>query len=343
MNSDWKTFLEAQTDSASESAAAQAADAAPDPECGLLDLSHLGLIRVSGEDAETFLQGQLSNDVREVSDSHFQMSSYCTPKGRMLANFVLFRHAGDYLLQMPQELLPAILKRMTMFVLMSKVQVTDASDQLVRIGVAGECAESLLKQHFASPPANAGGVAQSGGMTLLRLASERPRFEIIGDARAMIALWPQLAADAKVANADWWSLIDIRSGIPTVRADTVEAFVPQMVNMQLLDGVSFTKGCFTGQEVIARMKYLGKIKRRMYLAHADTDNRPLPGDEIFSASSQSPQGAGKVVNASLSPGGGYDLLAVLEVASADEGDLHLQQALGPKLQLRELPYSLEET
>ena len=342
MDSSWKTFLETQIGNAGASAAAQPAGAAIDPACGLLDLSHLGLIRVSGEDAENFLQGQLSNDVREVSDRHFQLSSYCTPKGRMLANFVVFRHADAYMLQLPQELLPAILKRLSMFVMMSKVKVEDASDLLVRIGIAGECAETLLQEHFSALPSKTGGVARGDGMTLLRLPSARARFEIVGEAQAMMALWSKLAETAEITNADWWSLLDIHAGIPTVQSDTVEAFVPQMGNLQLLDGVSFTKRCYTGQEVVARMKYLGKIKRRMYLAHADTDDKPQPGDEIYSASSQSQQGAGKVVDARLSPDGGYDLLAVLEVASADEGDLHLQTALGPTLQLRELPYSLEE-
>ena len=342
MNSSWKTFLETQPGGVQASSRTGTAKNAPDIECGLLDLSHLGLIRVSGEDAEHFLQGQLSNDVREVSNSHFQMSSYCTPKGRMLANFLVLRYAGDYLLQMPLELLPSVLKRLSMFVLLSKVQVTDASDQLVPIGVAGDCAFERLEAHVTGIPRAPGDAAESGAITLLRLAGERPRFEIIGEAEAIIGLWPKIAENARIGDADWWSLLDIRAGIPTIRRSTVEAFVPQMINMQLIDGVSFTKGCYTGQEVVARMKYLGKLKRRMYLAHADTDTRPLPGDEIFSAGSQSQQGAGKVVNACMSPAGGYDLLAVLEVASADEGDLHLQQIEGPRLELRELPYSLQE-
>jgi folate-binding Fe-S cluster repair protein YgfZ len=115
-----------------------------------------------------------------------------------------------------------------------------------------------------------------------------------------------------------------------------------MVNLQLIDGVSFTKGCYTGQEVVARMKYLGKLKRRMYLAHVDTTTPPRPGDKLFSSSSQSSQGAGKVVDAQVTPNGGYDLLAVAEISLVEADDLHLIDATGPRLQLLELPYSLEE-
>lgn len=335
MNSSWQNFLATQTDTK------DSGSTAVEPACGLVDLSHLGLIRVSGADTEHFLQGQLSSDVREVTANHFQNSSYCTPKGRMLANFVVFRHGDDLMLQLPAELLPSVIKRLSMFVLMSKVQLTDVSEQLVRIGLAGDCAERLLLRHFGSLPSEPGKQNAAAETTVLRLACpNQPRFELVGAAESMQKLWSVLAAEATRLDAEWWSLLDIRAGIPTIQSGTVEAFVPQMVNLHLLDGVSFTKGCYTGQEVIARMKYLGKLKRRMYLAHAETEREPLPGDEVFSAASESPQGAGKVVDARRSPSGGYDLLAVLEVASAENGDLHLRQASGPELKLRELPYRL---
>ncbi len=142
-------------------------------------------------------------------------------------------------------------------------------------------------------------------------------------------------------NADYWALLDVRAGIPTVYPETVEAFVPQMTNMQLVDGVSFTKGCYTGQEIVARMQYLGKLKRRMYLAHVDTAEPPKAGDPLFSPQNASGQGAGRVVDARPAPEGGYDLLAVAEIESAENGELHLVGDRGPLLQLQELPYSLD--
>jgi len=126
-----------------------------------------------------------------------------------------------------------------------------------------------------------------------------------------------------------------------IYTETIEAFIPQMANLQLIDGVSFTKGCYTGQEVVARMKYLGKLKRRMYLAHVDTEQRPLPGDELFSGGSESGQGPGRIVDARPSPEGGFDLLAVMEITRFDENDLHLLDANGPKLRFQDLPYSFE--
>ncbi len=337
MNNQWKSFLGKQTDSSSLKTGEN-----DNPECTLVDLSHLGLIRTAGEDARNFLQGQVTNDVRDVGEHHFQMNSYCTPKGRMLASFLMFERNRDLYLQMPQETHQAILKRLPMFILMSKVKVEDASDDLIRIGLAGPRAETLLGESFPNLPSQVGEQVQAGGVTVLRLAGETARYELIGPVQEITALWERLSLTATVKDASHWALLDIRAGIPTIQESTIEAFVPQMVNLQLIDGVSFTKGCYTGQEVVARMKYLGKLKRRMYLAHVDTTTPPRPGDKLFSSSSQSSQGAGKVVDAQVTPNGGYDLLAVAEISLVEADDLHLIDATGPRLQLLELPYSLEE-
>ena len=341
MNSRWKAFLDSQS-AGSDQDPATRSDGDTDLRCILADLSHLGLIRVGGEDARDFLQGQFTNDIREVSDSHYQLSSYCTPKGRMLANFLLFERAGDFYLQMPRETLPAVLKRLPMFVLMSKVSIEDHSDELVRIGLAGACAESLLGKRFDSLPGSTGQTHQEQGITLLRLAGAEPRFELISGPEEIIELWRQLSATALPVDPDHWALLDIRAGIPTVYGATIEAFVPQMTNMHSIDGVSFTKGCYTGQEVVARMKYLGKLKRRMYLARVSSDSPPQVGEELFSTGSQSGQGAGKIVDARPSPDGGYELLAVVEISRAEANDLHLGGIEGPQLEFLDLPYSLEE-
>ena len=342
MNSQWKHFLESQSAQVSAENEVSFVCDDPFPACALFDLSHLGLIRVSGEDAQSFLQGQFTNDTSEVTEHHSQLSAYCSPKGRMLANFRIFLHQGDYFLQMPRDTHETILKRLPMFVLMSKVKVTDASDEIVSIGVAGECAESLLQQQFTAIPGKPGEVAQQRALTLIRIPGEPARFQVSGTADAVSALWSQLSKEAQPGNRDYWSLLDIRAGIPTIYRETADAFVPQMTNMQQIDGVSFTKGCYTGQEVVARMKYLGKLKRRMYLASIDTDSRPMPGDELFAPGSDSGQGAGKVVDARPSPGGGFELLAVAEIKSFEENNLRLQGDNGPKLTPGSLPYGFDE-
>ena len=158
----------------------------------------------------------------------------------------------------------------------------------------------------------------------------------------MPSVWEKLSGNATPASREHWELLDIRAGIPTIHSDTTEAFVPQMINMQLIDGVSFTKGCYTGQEVVARMKYLGKLKRQMFLAHVDMETVPAPGTTLDAESSESGQGAGKVVNAQRSPDGGVDLLAVVELSSHDSDAVHLGDTSGPKLSFKELPYSLQE-
>jgi folate-binding protein YgfZ len=288
-----------------------------------------------------FLQGQFTNDVREVTAQHSQLSSFCSPKGRMLANFRIFQRDGTLYLQLPRENLAVVLKRLGMFILRAKVTLEDASDELVGIGLAGACAPGLLEPRFPEIPAKAGDVLHADELTLIRLPDPTPRFQLVGPDEAMRELWQYLSGTATPADQDHWALLELRAGIPSVHPQTVDAFVPQMVNMHLIDGVSFRKGCYTGQEIVARMQYLGKLKRRMYLAHVDTDQAPAPGDELSSPATASGQGAGKVVDARHAPEGGYDLLAVIEIESAERGELHLGDSAGPILELRELPYRLE--
>lgn len=342
MNNRWKTFIESLSADNNQGPGAKSGISDTNLQCALVDLSHLGLIRVSGEDARDFLQGQFTNDIREVSSCHYQLSSYCTPKGRMLANFLLFERDGNIYLQLPEDTLPVVIKRLPMFVLMSKVSIEDVSDQLVRIGLVGDCAQSLLNGQFPSLPESAGEVLEANGTTLLRLPGAEPRFELLAAPEDMIKLWGRLSETASQVGADYWALLDIRAGIPTIYGATTEAFVPQMTNMQAINGVSFTKGCYTGQEVVARMKYLGKLKRRMYLASVDSDMPPQKGQELFSTGSESGQGAGKIVDARPSPDGGYELLAVVEISRAEADDLHLGGIHGPRLRFLQLPYGLEQ-
>ncbi len=307
------------------------------PDCAITDLTHFGLIRASGADVRTFLQGQLTNDVNAISPDTAQLNSYCSPKGRMLGSFWIFQRGDDLYLQVPAERLPALLKRLSMFVMRSQVTLTDASDELARFGIAGECASVLLP----SAPAESWETTTQDDITVMRLPGDRPRFEVIGPAESLGTLWAQCLEKAQQTGPEFWSLMDIRAGVPTVQENTVEAFVPQMTNLQLIGGVSFTKGCYTGQEVVARMQYLGKLKRRMYRAHFHSDSLPEPGTEVFSPSSDSAQGAGRLVDAAPSPEGGYEGLVVLQISSAEANDIHLGDAAGPPLELLPLPYGFD--
>lgn len=308
--------------------------------CQLFDLTGLGLIRASGEESELFLQGQLTNDIAEVTSVRSQLSGYCTPKGRMIANMRVIPHDGDYLLLMPKERLAAVLQRLGMFVLMSKVTLTDASDELQAIGLYGDCTTSLPA---GDAPAEADDCITSGdGVTIVRIAADAPRFLLTGSAEAIEQRRQHLTETTTPATDQQWRLLDIRAGLPTVYDATTEAFVPQMLNMHLVNGVSFSKGCYTGQEVVARMHYLGKLKRRMY--HVAIEGEcPAAGTNLYSPQSQSGQGSGKIVMSAATMEGNCEALAVVEVANAENGELRINDENGAKLEILELPYSFEES
>lgn len=308
----------------------------------LCDLSHLGLISAHGADTQTFLQGQLTNDVRQVNEKHSQLTAYCNPKGRMLAIMRLFQRDDTYYLQLPETILEPILKRLRMFVMRSEVDLEDASDALVRIGVSGPGVDGDLREALGGAPEHENDVMQQGDLTVMRIPGPHPRFEIAGELDAIRKLWDQLNVRAAPVGTKHWGLLDILAGVPSVNVETSEAFVPQMANLELVNGVSFQKGCYTGQEVVARSQYLGKLKRRMYRAHVDSDETPTRGAELFDATDKSGQAAGKIVEVQTHPDGGFELLAVVQIGSAAAGALHLGAADGPSVELRELPYAFEK-
>ena len=303
----------------------------------LVDLSHLGLIKATGEDTQNFLQGQFTNDVRKVDPAQAQLSGWCSPKGRLLTTFLLWQSDGSYFLQLPLELQPAIQKRLTMFVMRSKVVLSDACNDAVRFGIAGKQAENLLASQMGALPQVDFGVVNADGSLVIRLPGDR--FEIVANTEKAQALWSALAKDAKPVGSHAWEWLEIRAGVPIITQSTQEQFVPQMVNLEAIGGVSFQKGCYPGQEIVARTQYLGKLKRRMYLAHLESTTPPQAGDEIYSPEMEG-QASGMLVNAQASANGGYDVLAVMQIGSAETNDIHLKALDGPKLALEQLPYPL---
>ncbi len=324
MNDDWKMFMQQQdTDNAQLQA-----------DCAVCDLSDLGLIRVSGEDAREFLQGQLTNDIGLLNETLGQLSAMCNPKGRMFASLSLFQRDGAIYLQLPAERLEMILKRLRMFVLRSRVNLEDATDELVCIGLSGDCIHELLSQ----VPQQALQQIRLDDLSLLRMPGELPRVQLIGQVHSIIAMWQRLAPECTLVNGDFWAWQNIREGLPSVYNSTAEAFIPQTLNLQLLNAISFTKGCYTGQEVIARLKYLGQLKRRMYLAYFDTDVQPVAGDGLYSAGNRSAQGTGQIVDVRPDPTGGYVALVMIQTSSAEANDLQLEDDQGARLELSEPAY-----
>jgi folate-binding protein YgfZ len=346
MNSEWQTFLGEAGARLEDSRVLDFGDPAAETQAALnsdvlADLSHFALVEVTGEDASDFLQGQFSNDVRLVTGNHSQLSAHCTPKGRVLVNFRLFRREGAYYLRMASGLVEAAVKRLRMYVLRSKVVVEDKSDALVRFGLSGPNAPALLGAALAKIPGEVDAAVTTDGVTVVRIPGSHPRYELYGEPVRLQALWKQLSEKARPVGEDGWQLLDIHAGVPTVFPETSEAFVPQMINLHAIDGVSFRKGCYPGQEVVARMQYLGKLKRRMYRAHIDAGQRPVAGGELFSERSASGQGAGKIVDARPAPEGGYDLLVVTQISEVEAGHaLQVGDASGPALRFEALPYDV---
>jgi folate-binding protein YgfZ len=257
----------------------------------------------------------------------------------MLATFVLWQDEGGYFMQLPAVLLPAIQKRLSMFVLRSRVRLADASEDWVRLGVAGPGAADAVTTAELAVPGSPMGLARTGKARVLRLTTDC--LEITMPPAEAASLWDRLAKRCKPAGGTRWDWHLIRAGIPVVLPQTQEELVPQMANFERIGGVSFKKGCYPGQEIVARTQYLGKLKRRLYLAHLATDAAPAPGDPLFSTDMQE-QASGLIVNAAASPEGGYDVLAVIQIASVENHPIHWKSLDGPVLEIRPLPYALAE-
>lgn len=303
-------------------------------------LCDLGLIVANGDESATFLHNQLTNDVEHLGMNEARLAAYCSPKGRMLASLLMWRTHEGIVLQLPRQIQAAIQKRLQMFVLRAKVKLTDASDGYAILGLAGEPAAACLTQWFPSLPAAAFAKTDSPAGTLIRLpdAFGMPRFQWIAPAQLAEQAWPDIVKTLMPVRAGLWHLTEIHAGIPQITQPTQEHFVPQMVNFELIGGVNFKKGCYPGQEIVARSQYLGKLKRRMLLASVD-QSEVKPGVEIFS-SADPDQPCGMVVNAAHNLEGGSDCLVEVKIAVAEEGSIHLGSAQGPQLRIGALPYPL---
>ncbi len=306
----------------------------------LCALSGLACIEAAGADTVTFLQGQLTNDVKQVSAQHSQLAAWCSVKGRALAVFRVLQRENVHYLLAPQDRLETVLKRLTMYILRSQVKLRDVSQKLLCIGVGGVHAAAALEQLLGyAPPAEVDAAMTQAGVTLLRVAGVQPRFMLLAAPASVAQLWAALKAVPEVtpAGVAAWDLQDILAGLPQVFAQTAEAFLPQMLNLQAINGISFKKGCYTGQEIVARTQYLGKLKRRLFIAQLAQDECPAPGTALFAASGE--QSVGQVVNASPHPDGGCVCTAVIQIASTEQ-PLHLGSAAGSLVELLPLPYAL---
>ena len=297
----------------------------PIPDTGV-SLSHLGVIRVLGADAVKFLQSQLTNDFAAMGLSEARLAGFCSAKGRLQASFIAWKAAhDDVLLACAASVLPATLKRLSMFVLRAQCKLTDATAQVPLRGLVGSSAAQ------ATGDASVWEKRDGANGTLIRLPDSA------GLARCIVAGTSVDALTETPEALDQWRWLEVQSGIPTIEAATVDQFVPQMLNFELLGGVDFQKGCYPGQEIVARSQYRGTIKRRMFLF--DSPAPMTAGQEIFH-DGDAAQPAGMVVNAAPSPVGGWSALVEAKLAALESGALRLGRAEGVVLQRRELPYAI---
>ena len=297
-------------------------------------LSHEGVLAVRGADAAKFLQGQLTCNLNYLSDTQASLGARCTQKGRMQSSFRILLQGDGVVLAMATELLEPQLADLKKYAVFSKSKLTDESAAWVRFGLMN--AEPALTSLGLELPAETDSVVRSDTLIAIRVSPDRA--ELWVPAEQGDAVRNQLAATLEQTDLNEWLLGQIRAGIGQVMPQTRELFIPQMLNLQAVGGVSFKKGCYTGQEIVARMQYLGKLKRRLYRLSLNAPEMPEPGTPLFSPSHTS--AIGEVVIAAKTDQT-VELLAVLQAEAADSGDVHVGTPEGPRLHLLDLPYTLD--
>jgi folate-binding protein YgfZ len=301
-------------------------------------LPELGVLSVGDADAMQFLNAQLTVDLAAVDARRWQLGAYCSPKGRVLALFEMWQHDGEYALLLPAELCEPLRTRLSRYVLRSKVRLSDVTSQWAIFGLTGPGIEQALQAAGLQCPDEPWTSLIQDGARLARVpASPRAgvRLVLVVPAAAGESWQRRLAAVAQVdAGVWWWSKID--AGLPDIGVATQERFVPQMLNLDVLGGVHFSKGCYPGQEVVARSQYLGKLRRRMVRGHADSARA---GDDVF-AEAGAGEPVGTVVMAAASPEGGVDLLLECPSELARTGRLRVGSSQSGAVSLEELPYPM---
>ncbi len=320
-------------------------------------LLQLGVIVAEGAEAADFLHKQLSNDVNHLTTETARLAGYCSPKGRLLGTLLLWREikpisnqadnqndnqiSDQIFLQLPVSLLPAILKRLRMFILRTKASLRDASDETILLGLGGAQAAQVLGTWFAQLPDTPYGTVSNESGCLIRVADAfaAARYEWRLTSQMAEQIWPQLTQQLTPVASRVWGLSEIAAGVPQVLPATQEKFVPQMINYELIGGVNFKKGCYPGQEIVARSQYLGKLKRRMHAARIVGAQMVQAGDEVFSMDDPD-QACGMVVNAERAADGAFACLIEIKIALLGSSIRHASID-GPICEFGPLPYALD--
>ncbi|WP_395006462.1 YgfZ/GcvT domain-containing protein [Undibacterium sp.] len=305
----------------------------------ICQISDQNLLHVNGDDAANFLHNQLSNDVENLGPTQARFAAYCTPKGRMLASFFYWKTDGAIVLQCSASLQPALQKRLQMFVMRSKVKLENITEQFMILGLGGKAAEVFLSTQFAQLPSEINDKVSGENGSLIRIhdAFDSPRYQWIIQHDKFEEIVAKTSIELQKVDASIWRLGNIYAGLPQVVEQSKEKFVPQMINFELIGGVNFRKGCYPGQEIVARSQYLGKLKRRMAIAIVQAESVEV-AMEIFSDNDPS-QPCGMIVSAEHNLGNGFACLVEIKLADQEQGKVHLGLSDGPVLDFLPLPYA----
>jgi len=322
MNLNWKNFLLSQHAHFEGDVTITFAASLAHNDKVLCPLFHFGVLTVSGADAGRLLQGQITCDVNDLTEMKSSLGALCNPKGRVITTFLLIKKADVFLMILPIALLEAVKKRLQMYILRSAVSITDSTEHYCLMGLSSSALATEAFMH-----------TQQQDIISIQFSSTKNRQLIIAETEPAIAYWTkQLAMGFQAENSEHWRYLDMLDGIPWMSIETSEEFIPQMLNLDQLGGISFTKGCYTGQEIVARTHYLGKAKRALFLAECAIPNAPLANEIIIDGTSADGQSLGRVLYAQYN-GARYQvesdlckLLLVLPVADESLAHLKLKEA-----------------
>jgi hypothetical protein len=304
------------------------------------ELDDVGLISFSGDDAVSFLQAQLTSDVASLVAPATQYAGYCSPKGRLLATFLLWRFEDEVVLQLPGSLRENVQNRLARYVLRARVKIADATARYALVGLAGDGALKALEAVDARAPASIHDVGTTAHVRVTQLAVDR--YLLLASAEHAQALRAGLESAATRHDRGYWAGLDVAAGIPVITAQTQEAYVPQMVNLDLIGGVSYAKGCYPGQEIVARTHYLGKLKQRMYRIGVRGVAALEAGQPLYSPEFGADQASGAILYAGSRSGDVCEALAVVQRSSAQAQAVRLGALDGPQVEFLPLPYTLPE-
>ncbi len=336
----WQQLVDAQT--SLDSCGGTVLDASSYPadyqdETLLMPLSHYACLSVSGPDTHKFLQGQLSCDLQKLTPQQALAGALCTPKGRMVSNFYMQYQAADQvLLLLPRDTLPATQATLAKYIVFAKAEM-QAEQDWCHLGLAGPQAESVIGDLFGSAATERLAMTHADKGAAICISPQQQRYLVTLKAADLATHWQPISDSARPVNSSVWNYLDVAAGFGFVQQQTIEMFIPQMLNLQLTEGVSFTKGCYTGQEIVARTQYRGNLKRRMYRATCAASVVPEAGSPVFNDVKEQP--VGNVVMAEKTAADSIELLAVLALSDAGDETLRLGDKQGPALQLVDLPYS----